>query len=69
MPTETRTFIGESGTQAFDGWAGFRIGQEYELHVERSDGDVFLMLAYHEHATPGAGLVMSEEQFEKWFRK
>jgi len=41
MTTETRTFVGETGTQVYDGWAGFRIGQAYELHVEhRADSTV-----------------------------
>lgn len=66
---ETRTFVGEVDTAVSDGWAGFHIGQSYELHIERSDNNVFIMLDCHEYATPDVGLVMSEEQFEKWFRK
>jgi hypothetical protein len=71
MPTETRTFVGETSTAVGDGYAGFRIGQQYPLSYEhRSDGTVAIKLDHHEHVSPGAGpLVVSNEQFEKWFQK
>ena len=70
MPTETRTFIGETGTQAFDGWAGFRVGQTYQLQVEHRGDTVAIILNHHAHVSPGAGpLVVTSEQFEKWFKK
>jgi hypothetical protein len=28
---ERRTFVGETSTSAFDGFAGFRLGKEYQL--------------------------------------
>jgi hypothetical protein len=70
MTIETRTFIGESGTPAFDGYAGFRIGQRYELRVERRDDSTVAVGLDHAHCTPGVGpMVVSKEQFEKWFSK
>jgi hypothetical protein len=67
---ERRTFVGETGTIVTDGWAGLRLGQPYELHVTRYDDDtVSIVLEYHAHVTPGAGLVVTVEQFEKWFVK
>ncbi|RZK38681.1 MAG: hypothetical protein EOO61_07795 [Hymenobacter sp.] len=59
--SEICIFVGGTDTAVSDDWAGFHIGQRYELHVKRSDSDVFIMLDYHEHVTPGAGLVMSKE--------
>ena len=68
--TETRTFIGDAAAHVGDGWAGFHLGQRYELHVNyQDDGSVSLMLDHHVHVTPGAGLVLTVEQFEKWFAK
>ena len=71
MPVETRTFIGETSTAVGDGYAGFRIGQPYQLSYERrDDGTVAILLNHHEHVSPGAGpLVVTSEQFEKWFQK
>jgi hypothetical protein len=71
MPTETRTFIGVSSTAVGDGYAGFRIGQRYPLTYERrDDGTVAILFDHHEHVSPSAGpMVLSNEQFEKWFRK
>ena len=64
---ERRTFVGEMGTQAFDGWAGFRIGQSYQLRYTREFDEVRIAL---DHAGPGAGpLVVTVEQFGKWFVK
>jgi hypothetical protein len=70
MATETRTFIGESSTAVGDGYAGFRIGQAYPLIFEcRDDGTVAIKLD-HQHVSLGAGpMVLTSEQFEKWFRK
>jgi hypothetical protein len=70
MPTETRTFIGETSTAVGDGYAGFRIGQTYQLQVEHRGETVAILLDHHEHVSPGAGpLVVTAEQFEKWFQK
>jgi hypothetical protein len=71
MPTETRTFIGETSTAVGDGYAGFRLNQPYQLTYERrDDGTVAIKLDHHEHVSPSAGpMVVTAEQFEKWFRK
>jgi hypothetical protein len=70
MTTETRTFIGESGTPAFDGYAGFRIGQTYQLRVERQDDGTIAVALEHAHCAPGVEpMVVSSDQFEKWFKR
>jgi hypothetical protein len=39
--TSIRTFIGQTETQFFDGYAGFRIGQTYQLRYRiTKDGTV-----------------------------
>jgi hypothetical protein len=68
--TETRTYVGDSHGHAFDGMAGFRIGQQYQLTYTKEFDEVRIVLDHHEHVSPGAGpLVVSVEQFEKWFKK
>lgn len=58
-------FVGETAGQIFDGFAGFRVGQVYELHFTRAGHQVAIEL---EHGSPGAGpLVVSAEQFAKWW--
>ncbi|MGI4834617.1 MAG: hypothetical protein ACRYFK_14270 [Janthinobacterium lividum] len=66
--TETRTYVGQTGTQAFDGFAGFRLGQVYELRYERRGGQVAVALV-HPHGVEGLELLVSEGEFERWFRK
>jgi hypothetical protein len=70
MTTETRTFIGESGTAAYDGYAGFRVGQAYQLRIEQRDDGTVAVALEHAHCAPGVGpMVVKSEQFEKWFSK
>lgn len=38
--TETRTYVGETGGQAFDGMAGFRIGRQYEFSYTKEFDEV-----------------------------
>jgi hypothetical protein len=62
--TETRIYVGETNGQAFDRFAGFRLGQSYQLTYTREGDEVQVQLPH------GAGtLVLKAEQFEKWFRK
>jgi hypothetical protein len=64
---ERRTFVGETGTMAFDGYAGFRMGREYQLRYTREFDEVRIAL---DHAqTPGIVLTITTEQFGKWFVK
>jgi hypothetical protein len=64
---ERRTYVGETGTAAFDGYAGFRIGREYQLRYTREFDEVRIAL---DHApTPGLVSTMTVEQFNKWFVK
>jgi hypothetical protein len=57
MTTETRTYEGLSGTQAFDGYAGLRIGQRY-TGVPQEDGTVLVALV---GAMVGSGVKVSSE--------
>jgi hypothetical protein len=62
---ERRTFVGETGTSAFDGYAGFRMSREYQLRYTREFDEVRIAL---DHApTPGLVSTMSVENFNKWF--
>jgi hypothetical protein len=65
---ERRTYVGQMGTQAFDGMAGFRLEQSYQLRFTRlGDGNVRIEL---DHApTPGRQLVVNEAEFARWFVK
>jgi hypothetical protein len=70
MTTETRTFIGKSGTPAFNGCSGFRIGQQYQLRIERQDDSTVAIGLDHAHYAPGVKpMVVSSDQFEKWFKR
>jgi hypothetical protein len=65
--SERRTFVGETGTRAHDGMAGFVIGREYQLSYTREFDEVRIKIP---HGSPSAGpLVLSVEQFGKWFKK
>jgi hypothetical protein len=65
---ERRTYVGETaaGTQAIDGFCGFRIGESYSLrYTVRVDSTIGIAL---DHAsTEGRVLVVTKQQFEKWF--
>ena len=63
VTTETRTYVGQTGTQAFDGWAGFRLGQAYQLDYVLSAGQVAI-----ERPTGQSPLVLSVEDFNAWFK-
>jgi hypothetical protein len=64
---ERRTYVGETGTMAFDGYAGFRMGREYQLRYTREFDEVRIAL---DHApTPGIVHTITVEQFNKWFVK
>jgi hypothetical protein len=70
MTTQTLTFVGETATSVGDGYAGFRVGRTYQLQVEQQGNTVTIVLDHHEHVSSGAGsMVLTSEQFEKWFRK
>jgi hypothetical protein len=67
FPTESRTYVGQTATRAFDGMAGFRIGQRYELTYTREFDEVRVQLP---HGSPGTGpMVLTVAEFEKWFMK
>jgi hypothetical protein len=64
---ERRTFLSETGTMAFDGYAGFRMDKEYQLRYTREFDEVRIALDYA--PTPGQVLTITVEQFGKWFVK
>ena len=64
---ERRTYIGQTSMMAFDGFAGFRINQSYQLRYTREFDEAGIAL---DHApTPGRVLTPTVEQFNKWFVK
>jgi hypothetical protein len=64
---ERCTFVGETGTMAFDGYAGFRMNQSYQLRYTREFDEVRIAL---DHAVmPGRILTLEVEKFNKWFVK
>lgn len=66
MPaTESRTYIGQPGTIARDGWAGFAVGRRYTLRLLCADGQVCIL--YAQEAPEAGPLVVTSEQYEKWF--
>jgi hypothetical protein len=70
MPTETRTYVGEMSTMTFDGWAGFRIGQQYQLTYTKEFDEVRLVPDHHKYVSPSAEpMVPTSAQFEKWSKK
>jgi len=62
MTTETRTYTGLTGTQAFK---GLRIDTRY-TGVQQDDGTVVVATV---GAPLGAGVKVSSEEWGKWFRK
>jgi hypothetical protein len=70
MTIENRTFVGETSTAVGDGYAGFCIGRTYKLQVEHHGDSVAIILDHQDYVSMGAGpLVVSNEQFEKWFHR
>lgn len=65
LPTETRTYTGLTGTVAFDGYAGLRIGQRY-TGVPQEDGSILVSGV----GTPaGSGVPLTAEQWRLWFER
>lgn len=63
--TETRTYVGQTGTTAFDGFMGLRIGQRY-TGVAQEDGSVLVSGV----GTPaGSGVTVSAEEWRLWFKQ
>jgi hypothetical protein len=58
--TETRTYVGQSGTQAFDGFMGLRIDTRY-TGVVQDDGTV-LVAVVGAPMGAGAGAGVSSEE-------
>jgi hypothetical protein len=65
MTTETRTYTGLTGTQAFDGFKGLRIDTRY-TGVSQEDGSVLVAVV---GAAVGTGVKVSSEEWGKWFMK
>lgn len=64
---KAHTFVGEVGTKAVDGFAGFNLNQRYNLRYTRKDGgEVVIEL---DHLPHGKQLVVTAAEFEKWFKK
>jgi hypothetical protein len=64
---ERRTYVGETSTSAFDGFAGFRLGRSYQLRYTREFDEVRIALDHA--AQPGLILTLAVKDFDKWFVK
>jgi hypothetical protein len=65
MTTETRTYLGETGTQAFDGFKGLRLDIRY-IGVVQDDGTVLVAVV---GAPMGMGVMVRSEEYAKWFTR
>lgn len=65
MTTSTLIYHGETGTQAYDGWAGFVTGRSYALTYSQEFDEVLVQLPH----APGRQVRVSAADFAKWFRK
>lgn len=63
MLPETRTYVGQTGTTAFDGYKGLRRDQRYTGTV-LDDGRVRVAAV---GALPGSGVHVSAAEWERWF--
>jgi len=64
--TVTRTFIGQPETRFFDGYAGFRIGQTYQLRYRTAE-DGTVKIAMDHVGQPLAEVGVTAELFEEWW--
>jgi hypothetical protein len=60
----TKTYKGETSTQAFDGFKGLRIGQRY-TGIAQED----LILVSPVGAPAGTGVLVTTLEWMKWFEK
>jgi hypothetical protein len=60
-------FVGEIGTQAIDGFFGFRLHQRYNLRYTRKDGGTVIIEL--DHLPYNRQLFVTAADFEKWFKK
>jgi hypothetical protein len=72
--TENRTYVGETGTQAFDGYAGLRIEKLYTGTIS-NDGTVLVSAVPPAEAgsraapvTASSPVTLKLEEWQKWFR-
>jgi hypothetical protein len=59
--TETRIYQGETGSQAYDGYAGLVIGQRYT--GTEQEGRMHIVLPN------GRSTSVTVEEWQKWFKK
>ena len=68
--TETRTYVGEPGTTAVDGYAGFQVGRQYAMtYLRRYDGSVVVSLTHIPGEVGTSFIYLSREQFERWWAR
>jgi hypothetical protein len=63
--SEIRTYLGETGTIASDGFMGLRIGERY-IGVTHKKGRVLVSLV---GSRPGSGVLLRAEDWKKWFNE
>lgn len=65
MDSNTKTFTGVTGeTNAFDGYKGLRIGQQYRGTAQEEN-----ILVAPVGAPAGSGVLVSTLEWEKWFQR
>lgn len=58
---EAKTYVGETGSQAYDGYAGLVIGTRYT--ATEQEGQLHIVLPN------GRATSVTPEQWQKWFKK
>lgn len=67
--TEFRVYVGQRNTVAVDGYAGFRVGQQYSIsYLRRYDHTVVLSLTHIPGEVGTSWIYLSKEQFERWWQ-
>lgn len=61
MTTETKIYVGETGSEAYDGYAGLIIGTRYT--AEEREGRMHIILGN------GRPTSVTVEQWQRWFKK
>lgn len=65
---EKRTFVGQCDTVALDGYAGFQLGQPYDIsYLRRYDHTIVLRLTHIPGEVGTSYMYVSREQFERWW--
>jgi hypothetical protein len=62
--SEVKTYIGQTGTQAFDGFKGLRVNQRYTGVAQEEN-----ILVSPVGAPVGKGILVTTLEWQTWFKK